>query len=228
MFSESWEKTYAEGGHNSVWPWSDLVSFFFRHRKLFPHPIGSSLGVLELGCGAGANVPFFLSLGVDYLGVDGSPSIIQKLKERFPDHDTRFLAKDFTTELPRRQVSNGFNVIVDRASLTHNDTPSIHRCLENLAKICSPKAIFLGIDWFSTAHDDSKLGTKVDTFTRTDLDNTQFHGLGRVHFSTEGHLRELFSEHGFVITTMEHKVISTVIPRSHQFASYNFVAEFQG
>jgi len=40
--------------------------------------------VLELSCGAGANIPFFLGQGFKYYGIDGSDTIINKLKESFP------------------------------------------------------------------------------------------------------------------------------------------------
>ena len=41
--------------------------------------------VLELGCGAGANIPFFLALGMDYYAIEGSPTIVKQLHKRYAD-----------------------------------------------------------------------------------------------------------------------------------------------
>ena len=51
--------------HLSVWPWSDLISLCSRYHKL-----KKSSSVLEIGCGVGANIPFFLSKNINYHGID--------------------------------------------------------------------------------------------------------------------------------------------------------------
>ena len=61
MFSSEWDNCYRNNGHMSKWPWSDLVSFCMRYVDFQE----DRLKVLELGCGAGANIPFFISMGVE-------------------------------------------------------------------------------------------------------------------------------------------------------------------
>ena len=39
--------------------------------------------VLELGCGAGANIPFFSSLNVEYYAIEGSPTIVESLRKKW-------------------------------------------------------------------------------------------------------------------------------------------------
>ena len=51
-FSIEWDQRYKENLQMSIWPWSDLVSAVMRLR------LPASTRVLELGCGAGANIPF--------------------------------------------------------------------------------------------------------------------------------------------------------------------------
>ena len=80
-FSKEWDDRYSENTHMSNWPWSDLVSYVKRYTD-----IQSDSNVLELGCGSGANIPFFLSLNANYHGIDGSPTIIEKLKQN-PKYD---------------------------------------------------------------------------------------------------------------------------------------------
>ena len=74
-FSQEWEKCFKENTQISTWPWSDLVSYVMRYAR----PTGENFRVLELGCGAGANIPFFISLGVDYYAIDGSSTIVEIL-----------------------------------------------------------------------------------------------------------------------------------------------------
>ncbi len=64
-FSKEWEERYKENTNMSIWPWSDLVSYVNNYVK----PQNSQLRILELGCGAGANIPFFLSFNADYFGI---------------------------------------------------------------------------------------------------------------------------------------------------------------
>ena len=77
-FSTEWNTRYQNNVHMSIWPWSDLVSSVMQFYK----PTKTKIRVLELGCGAGANIPFFLSLNTEYFGIDGSETIIKNLKKR--------------------------------------------------------------------------------------------------------------------------------------------------
>lgn len=78
-FSIEWENTYQAGAHNSVWPWSEVVSLtsrYFRGDK-------TGLRVLELGCGAGANIPFFAAINAEYYGIEGSSTQVKRLQKQY-------------------------------------------------------------------------------------------------------------------------------------------------
>ncbi|MBO6179167.1 MAG: hypothetical protein J6O04_08340 [Selenomonadaceae bacterium] len=77
-FSSEWETVYKENKQLSVWPWSHLVSLAHRYGNLH-----EGMRVLEIGCGAGANIPFFISVGADYYGVEGSGTMAKRLNEKF-------------------------------------------------------------------------------------------------------------------------------------------------
>lgn len=205
-FSPEWEHVYRGGGHNSTWPWSDLVSYVMRYAR----PEHPGCRVLELGCGAGANVPFFLALRAVYSGTDGSATVVERVRERFAAAENfRVACCDFTAAIP---FAGPFDLVVDRSSLTHNGTGAIRRCLRQLSELMRPGGKFIGIDWFSTASADSNAGRQLeDRYTR-EFAAGQFQGLGTVHFSDEPHLRTLFSEAGFGLERLEHKECNTVIP----------------
>src|SRR5579872_2200244 len=143
-FSKEWDARYAEGTHQSVWPWTDIVALVRRHG-------GNLRGnkALELGCGAGANIPFLLSLGVDYYAIDGSETVVGGLGERFPALRERILVGDFTRRIP---FESQFDLIIDRAAVTHNDTEAIRACLALVWNALRPGGLFIGVDWFSMSN----------------------------------------------------------------------------
>jgi SAM-dependent methyltransferase len=218
VFSKEWEQRYRDNTNMSVWPWSDLVSYVKRYAE-----ITNESRILELGCGAGANIPFFLSLGIEYYAIEGSMTMVNELKKKFPDLQENIIADDFTSNIP---FSKDFDVIVDRSSLTHNSTNEIIKCLKNIEKKIKPNGKYIGIDWFSTQHtgfnqDDC---TVEDMFTRSNFQSGQFKNVGVVHFSDKNHLHELFKNFNFLI--LEHKIVKKEIPSSKDtFASWNFAVQ---
>jgi SAM-dependent methyltransferase len=214
-FSAEWDQRYKENTHLSIWPWSDLVSLVRRHCRQL-----EGARVLELGCGAGANIPFFQSLGVQYHAMEGSGSMVRRLRDRFPALAPTIAAADFTAE---QVFAPGFDLIVDRASLTHNSTSAIENSLRLTWKALKPGAYFIGVDWFSTKYSEFERGDEdVDKYTRTNYADGPFAGVGRVHFSDLAHLRALFSR--FEVILIEEKIIQRAVPESKgQFASWNIV-----
>ena len=77
-FSKEWDSVYKSGNQLSIWPWTKLVSLVYRYVKPVPN-----MKVLELGCGAGANIGFFQALNVDYYAIEGSWSMVEKLQKKY-------------------------------------------------------------------------------------------------------------------------------------------------
>src|SRR5471030_3036260 len=121
-FSIEWDERYKENTHMSIWPWSDLVSYVMRYAR----PSGKEYKVLEIGCGAGANIPFFQALGVEYYAIEGSQTIVESLHKKYPKLQKNIVVCDFTDDLV---FSEQFDLIVDRAALTHNMTVAIKNSL---------------------------------------------------------------------------------------------------
>jgi SAM-dependent methyltransferase len=217
-FSNEWDVSYKKNTHLSIWPWSDLVSYVMRYARP-ENP--KNCNVLELGCGAGANIDFFKWLEVNYYAIEGSPVIVKMLQEKFPLFSENIKVGDFTKKI---SFSNNFDIVVDRASLTHNDTDSIRTCISLIHSKMSKGASFIGIDWFSTSHSDFHGCTNFqDKFTCSNLDAGQFKGVGKVHFSNKEHILDLFQD--FEIKLMEEKQITSSIPvDNHVFASWNIWA----
>ena len=218
-FSLKWDERYRSNTQMSIWPWSDLVSYVIR----YTNSTRKKMRVLELGCGAGANIPFFLEQGFKYYGIEGSNTMINKLKKKFPKIKNNFAVGDFTKELV---FDRKFDLIIDRGSLTHNSTKSIKNCINLAYDKMSNNSIYIGIDWFSTKHDEFKKNVKkIDRYTRTDFKKGQFAHVGPVHFSNKSHILKLFGK--FEIIILEQKTVVTEIPIKKNFATWNFIAKKQ-
>ena len=216
-FSAQWDEVYRAGSNLSIWPWSELVSYMHRYAK----PFTAGTKVLEIGFGAGANIPFFLSIGVDYYGIEGSDSIAARVRERYPDLKDRLITGDFI----HHNYQDTYDLVVDRSSMTHNDTNAIKGGLRKLSMSMKPGSKYIGIDWYSVEHSDYALGDPVDEFTRANISEGQFAGVGKVHFSSKEHLMELFSGAGMDLIRLEHKKQKMEIPdQSHILATWNLVA----
>jgi SAM-dependent methyltransferase len=219
-FSEEWNQVYINNLQLTAWPWTDLVSLISRHCK---DSIENSGVIFELGCGAGPNIPFIKSIGLEYYGIDGSKNVIEKLLLKFPELSERVFVGDFSSENVFERLPK-IDIIIDRAAVTHNDSKSIAIILENCSKKLKTGGYFVGVDWFSTKHSDYHLGSmENDLNTRINIQSGQFKNVGLVHFSDEKHLKHLFSS--FDIISLEEKVIQSYeTNQKHTFASWNIVA----
>lgn len=156
--------------------------------KMFVGEMGSTL---ELGCGIGPNIPYCENRDTDYHGIDGSESAIRKLHRNFPHMVNRTVSGDFTTHMP--SIEGGYDVIFERASLPHNDLESIRRCVLLIYGALKPGGLFVSSDWFSTGHSEYPRGVKLEDGTCADYPDGQFMGAGKVRFSDEAELIDIFS-----------------------------------
>ena len=217
VFSSEWDERYKKNTHMSIWPWSDLVSYVMRYARPQERP----LSVLELGVGAGANIPFFLDIAAQYCAIEGSASIVERLHAKYPQLKKNLRIADFTREIP---FEGPFDLVADRSSLTHNATEAVSHSLDLVYKKLTPGGLFIGIDWFSTQHSAYSQGSPAeDEFTRAGYETGPMAHVGRVHFSDEVHLKKLFYKFEFLV--LEHKSVERLTPHDGtRFAAWNFVA----
>lgn len=217
-FSQEWNQRYKENTHISVWPWSDLVS----HVMHYSNPLKKNLKVLELGCGAGANIPFFTSFdSVEYYSVEGSSIIVKKLWKKFPKLKENIIIGDFIHKIP---LKTKFDLIVDRAAVTCNSTKAIRKCINEIYSKLKVRGIYIGIDWYSTLSSEFKQGESVDEYTKKNYKTGSFANTGLVHFSDKEHIVDLFKK--FAILTLEHKIRTVEIPNEQNIlATWNFVVQ---
>jgi len=221
MVAREWENTYAAGRHVNSWPWSDLISLYFHFRKLLEiedsHP-----KVLELGVGAGNNYLFWRSLQADYFGIDSSSSAIAICIEKFPELQHRLQTGDFSF---LAADSGEFDIICDRASVTHCRNLQIENVISKSFKSLRRGGLYLGVDWFSKNHSDfNSPSTHIDANTRSNFLTGQFAGIGQVHFAERADMLDIFRD--FEILDLTEKIVTKHYPNQSKqiFASWNIVA----
>ena len=197
-FSPEWDECYANSTHLSVWPWTDVVVYTSRYAK----PREAFKRVLELGCGAGANIPFFVARGDHYHAIEGSAHIVGELHRGFPALVDNIVVGDFTRSIP---FETQFDLVLDRGSVTCNTTGDIARCLALVYARLRSGGILFGIDWLTSDHEYANRGVSIDAHTRTAIDSHMVHGVGKLHFSDREHLVQLLADTGFEVTLLEQK-----------------------
>lgn len=219
-FSNEWETLYAQGKQWSLYPWSDLVSLVmvFAGPKAFNH----KPKVLELGCGVGANIPFFLDKGFEYYAIEGSRTAVEHIRKRWQNKVT-ILHGDFTKELSFER--GYFDLVVDRSSTTHNTKKAVEKVISDVKRVLKPGHLFIVCDWFSTKHSGYLKGEFLEKQTCHNFDvDSVFAHVGVVHFFDKRELVSLFDQ--WEILSMEHKIYKAFIPQEEiKLASWNLVVK---
>jgi hypothetical protein len=219
MFSEEWETRFSQGESQSTWPWTDLIRYVNKFSKA---RWGSK--VLELGPGVGANIPFFLSRGMDYYAIEGSHSAVNTILARYPELKDKVVVGDFTKNL---FFNEKFKIVIDRSSLTHNCSSSIVNSLSLINQILDKNnGKFIGIDWFSWEHSERSLGIPDDDVYTYRFKSGKFCDCGKVHFSTGNHIHKIIKDAGMTLEVLEHKTVQNRMSQSTiGEATWNFVAK---
>jgi len=219
-FSVEWDEQYKSNAHLSVWPWSDVVSLTMRNCR---NSFSKQFNVLELGCGAGANIPFFLKNNLNYFAIEGSPEIVESLKKSYPQISGHIKVGDFTRSIDFEET---FDLILDRASVTCNCEKSIRSTMKLVHQKLKPGGKFIGVDWYSAENTEFHIGDKIDDeYTRIFRERGEFLNTGRVHFFDRRHLESFFED--FKILSLSHKEYRQCIPEKngYKFCSWNLVAQ---
>ena len=115
-YEDRYRRVYAQGveywtGDQEIAVVIGLVDDFIKFSKGTPF----SHSIIEFGCGEGFLAEHFLQKGYSYLGVDISPSALNKARNRISESDSRFMIGD-VTNLPEVR-SGSFDIALDNYCL---------------------------------------------------------------------------------------------------------------
>jgi len=147
MSAQSYETTW-----DPVWEWifqsrewgkyppEHVIRFVARH--FYRATDRSEIRLIEIGSGPGANVWFMAREGFAVSGIDGSPTAVQKARQRLAGEGlvANLHVGDFA-QLP--WPDNSFDGAIENASLYANPWTGIQRALVEVRRVLKPGAPFL-------------------------------------------------------------------------------------
>jgi SAM-dependent methyltransferase len=212
-FSDEWDELWKSRESSPSWPWTDVVSLVHRHCHT------DEPRVLELGPGAGANVPFFQSIDADYRAIEGSEAAVKELLRRFPDLEDQVAVADFTQRFP---FKGPFDIVLDRGSITANPAEGVRRTLSSAHDVLASDGRLVSIDLYSTADRNYGRGESgPDEYTRHSFSDGRFEGMGNIHFFDREHIDDLFG--AFEPLLLEHTTTTCHVPDDVTTATWRFV-----
>jgi len=176
----TWEDIYSSGEQLNIWPYSEVVSGVLS--SLRPKDKPSTMRFLEVGCGAGNNLWFAGRAGFQVSGIDISESAIQFARRRLEQEGV--CADDLHTGDISSLPWDGqyFDVVVDRAALTHVSYSEIDVVLNEIARVLKPGGRFFSFTLFGLSHPDRKYGKEVAPNTYDHFTQGMFKRVGRTTF----------------------------------------------
>lgn len=223
-FDLNWERTYSlsEGKHLNKYPYGLLVTYFYRNLKRLPD--SGKRRVLELGCGAGNNMPLFLNEGFTAYGIDGSPSAIQFASAALKQYERCHLSVMNLTKLKFEEGS--FELVIDRQSVYANVYKDIQTIFGEVSRVLLPNGIFISFlyntkDYHYLKATNGEYAKQIEKNTFEDFAGGTFQGTGKAHFFTKDEVTELCSNNGMTILSLCQNTVDQIEP-----AHENRVSEF--
>ena len=195
-----WNKLYNQKKHMSVWPWTPVISLvnkFLKKNK-------KTIKVLEVGCGVGANIPFFNNRNFDYYVFDVSKVAINYLKKKFPKLKNNLFILDI--EKKGIPVKN-FDLVIDRGCLIHIKKKNNLLVLKRIFDVTKKNSLIIFTDLIS------KKTTINKNFDFFKIDN----------FYSKKRIKSTFKKKKILYCSEEIKKIS--IPKSTKEVHWNLVVK---
>jgi SAM-dependent methyltransferase len=194
------------------YPNEELCRFMGRNFFSVPPEIRSNLRIVEVGCGAGANLWMIAKEGFHAIGIDLSPAAIDLCKQMMSKYGCEAeLHVASMTEIPLEE--NSCDALVDIFSshcLPHKQgiefLNSAHKCLKSGGKFFSYFPSKNSDTWTKDNHPDPEFNQKTDAHSLNGLHRTTGPYYGNDHpfrFYTPDDYEQFLNETGFTIDHCE-------------------------
>ncbi len=193
-----WDSIYQQGRMLNRYPYDSVVSFIFKYGK-------KGQKVLELGCGAGANLWFAAREGFEIIGTDFSQASLDYARARFKQENLQgeFIHCAFP-EVP--VAENSIDLAVDRTALCCISIEALDKTLFNLKQALKPDAYFLTQSYtpkYSAYHSPYEGTLK---------------GVGSLSFLSQAEIEEVYGRY-FNILSLQEVVSTQTLPHKELILS---------
>jgi len=140
-WDKKWETFYKKNRGNN-YPDPTIIRFVAKnYYRIKPR---SSVNILDLGCGAGANLMYLAREGFNGYGIDGSITSIKYVEEKLKRENltTNIIAGDFLS-LP--YDDKFFDGVIDAASIQHNNFETIKEIVSEVYRVLKNNGKYFGM-----------------------------------------------------------------------------------
>mgnify|MGYP001577668830 CR=1 FL=1 len=189
----SWDPIWEGVFRSREWgryPPEELIRFIARH--FYSVSDRGQVKILEVGCGAGANLWYLAREGFDAYGIDGSQTAIVKAERRMQEEGVKaHLQVGDIIRLGEVYPTGFFDAVIDVACLEHNRMNAIQVILDQVLLVLKPGGRFFSmmaaVDTYG-----AELGKEVEPGTFIDIAEGPVSGIGLCHFFTLEEVQRTF------------------------------------
>ena len=186
-----WDKIFKERTEWGKYPPEELVRFIAKN--YYSVSDRSVMKVLEVGCGPGAGPGWYIAReGFSYYGIDGSPTAIEKSKQRFIKNDLKGeFVVGFLNQLP--WPDDMFGCVIDIAALQCNSEKETKSIINEIWRVLKTGGKHFSLTSKNACWGDGK-GIKIDDTSYKDVTEGPFAMMGIIRFATEKSIKELYRD----------------------------------
>lgn len=211
MKQNYWEEIYKNNLQLNLYPWSNVISFFFKYKDCF---LENNSSILEVGSGSGINLHPFAKAGIKCTGIDISKSAVlfaRKLASK-SNLDIEFYNFSLSDKCLFETFQNSnklFSGVIDRSSLSYLSFDEVI-IFFNFLKPFLEKNSKIFFTPYSCS--DSSCPDKKIEYVRT-----------KSNYSSEGPLTMFYSEELIykLVETLSFKIIDMTHNKQEKIINFN-------
>lgn len=191
----TWDPIWEEIFRTHEWgkyPPEELIRFIARN--YYQAPDRSAVRVLEVGCGAGANVWYLAREGFSATGVDGAATAIERARRRMAAEG---LAADLQVgdivHLDRMFAPASFDAVIDVACLWCNRRAAVESMVKQIHAVLKPGGKVFSMLLGSGSYGEGT-GTEVEPGTWVDIQVGPLRGRGLNRFFSREEVQRVFAD----------------------------------
>jgi SAM-dependent methyltransferase len=184
-----WEDVFRRRGWGR-YPPEELIRFIAA--RFYEVPDRSTVRILEVGCGPGANLWYLAREGFAVTGVDGSETALEQAAARLASEGLRAdLIRGDLVRIAEIFPPASFDAVIDLAALQCNPIAAVEGIVDGIRTLLKPGGHVFALLVAAGSWGDGA-GIELEPGTYSDIDEGPLTGLGVCHFFNLEEVESLF------------------------------------